>query len=85
MYKTGLDTAYEKGGTSTKNGENIPILSRISDQYLGWGELCLGLDRNLGFSGGHQWHRPHDDGNNQEEDNKVVPPRIAFWFQFEQM
>ena len=31
----------------------------------------MGLDRDLWFSQGHQGHRPHDDGNNQEEDNKV--------------
>ena len=32
---------------------------------------ALGLDRDLGFSRGHQGHWPHDDDNDQEEDNKV--------------
>ena len=35
------------------------------------GISALGLDRDLWFSRGHQGHRPHDYGNNQEEDNKV--------------
>ena len=35
---------------------------------------ALGLDRNMGFSRGHQGHqghRPHDDDDDEEEDNEV--------------
>ena len=32
---------------------------------------ALGLDTDLGFSRGHQGHRPHDDDDYQEEDNEV--------------
>ena len=35
---------------------------------------ALGLNRDLGFSRGHQGrqgHRPHDDDNDEEEDNEV--------------
>ena len=35
---------------------------------------ALELDRDLGFSRGHQGHqghRPHDDDNDEEEDNEV--------------
>ena len=38
------------------------------------GISALGLDRDLGFSRGHQGrqgHRPHDDDDNEEEDNEV--------------
>ena len=34
----------------------------------------MGLDRDLGFSRGHQGrqgHRPHDDDNDEEEDDEV--------------
>ena len=32
----------------------------------------LGLDRDLGFSGGHQGHQPpHDDDGEEEVDNEV--------------
>ena len=33
--------------------------------------LALGLDRDLGFSWGHQGHRPHDDDDEEEEDKEV--------------
>ena len=39
--------------------------------------LDLGLDRDLGFSQGHQGHQgherhhPHDDDNNDKDDNEV--------------
>ena len=35
---------------------------------------ALGLDRDMGFSRGHQGrqgHRPHDDDDDEEEDNEV--------------
>ena len=35
---------------------------------------ALGLDRDMGFSRGHQGrqgNRPHDDGDDEEEDNEV--------------
>ena len=38
------------------------------------GISALGLDRDLGFSLGHQGrqgHRPHDDDDDEEEDNEV--------------
>ena len=35
------------------------------------GISALGLDRDLGFSRGHQGHRPHDDDDNEEEDDEV--------------
>ena len=38
------------------------------------GISALGLDRDLGFSRGHQGrqgHRPHDDDNDEEEDDEV--------------
>ena len=38
------------------------------------GISALGLDRDLGFSRGHQGrqgHRPHDDDNNEEDDDEV--------------
>ena len=33
---------------------------------------ALGLDRDLGFSRGHQGHRPPDDDDDEEEDDDVV-------------
>ena len=33
---------------------------------------ALGLDRDLGFSRGHQGHRPSDDDDDKEEDDNVV-------------
>ena len=38
------------------------------------GISALGLDRDLGFSRGHQGcpgHRPHDDDDDEEEDDEV--------------
>ena len=38
------------------------------------GISALGLDRDTGFSRGHQGrqrHRPHDDDNNEEDDDEV--------------
>ena len=35
------------------------------------GISALGLDRDLGFSRGHQQHQPHDDDDNEEDDNEV--------------
>ena len=38
------------------------------------GISALGLDREIGFSRGHQGcqgHPPHDDDNNEEEDDEV--------------
>ena len=32
---------------------------------------ALGLDRDLGFSRGHQGHRPHDDDDDEEEDDNI--------------
>ena len=32
---------------------------------------ALGLDRDLGFSRGHQGHRPPDDDEEEEDDNVV--------------
>ena len=29
----------------------------------------LGLDRDLGFSRGHQGHRPHDDDDDEDDDD----------------
>ena len=36
------------------------------------GISALGLDRDMGFSGGHQGHRPNDDDNEEEEDDDEV-------------
>ena len=33
---------------------------------------ALGLDRDMGFSRGHQGHRPPDDDNDEEEDDDEV-------------
>ena len=33
---------------------------------------ALGLDRDLGFSRGHQGHQPPDDDDDEEEDDDVV-------------
>ena len=33
---------------------------------------ALGLDRDPGFSQGHQWHRPPDDDDEKEEDDNEV-------------
>ena len=33
---------------------------------------ALGLDRDLGFSRGHQGHRPPEDDEDEEEDDDVV-------------
>ena len=35
------------------------------------GISALGIDRDLGFSQAQQGHRPHDDGDNEEDDNEV--------------
>ena len=32
------------------------------------GISALGLDSDMGFSRGHQWHQPHDDDNEVEDD-----------------
>ena len=32
---------------------------------------ALGLDRDLGFLRGHQGHWPHDDGDEEEDNDKV--------------
>ena len=32
----------------------------------------LGLDRDLGFSRGHQGHQPPDDDDDEEEDDNVL-------------
>merc|ERR1712105_456601 len=32
---------------------------------------ALELDRDLGFSRGHQGHRPHDDDDDEEDDDEV--------------
>ena len=36
------------------------------------GISALGLDRDLGFSRGHQGHWPHNDDDDEEEDNDEV-------------
>ena len=44
------------------------------DDNNGNGISALGLDRDMGFSRGHQGrqgHRSHDDDNDEEEDDEV--------------
>ena len=47
-----------------------------TEESTRYGEIsisALGLDRDLGFSQGHEGHWPHDDDNDQEElKNKKV-------------
>ena len=35
------------------------------------GISALGLERDKGFSRGHQGHWPHDDDDNEEDNDKV--------------
>ena len=49
--------------------------SKNKDNNNDKGISALGLDRDLGFSRGHQGHQghqPHDDDDNEEDDNDKV-------------
>ena len=45
-----------------------------TEESTRYGEIsisALGLDRDLGFSRGHQGHWPHDDDDKEEDNDKV--------------
>ena len=48
------------------------IISYHTIPYQTKGISALELDRDMGFSRGHQGHRPPDDDDDKEEDDDVV-------------
>ena len=42
------------------------------------GISALGLDRDMGFSRGHQGHQPHNDDNEKEDDNEEDEDEVEY-------